>query len=1107
MKGLVGIVVGVCAVAQGLWAADFVLPQNRNAFYSRETVELAVAGLGKGERATLELTADKSGVTPVSIPVVGDGSTMTVALPGNSLAPAAYKVKLDGKEAAKLTLTAGVNESPMFVSQTGKPKDAGANFRVGNFFGSGLVDPKDGQPLVSVRGKHSQGMSIFERAIEEDQPTVVYMYWTGYVTHKPFGDLKSWAAEDMTEAMRLLNFRTAQSLRRFDANIISVGTLDEPGLSWGQTPAGGMASGFPNRDEKAWYTARGWEYTNDPGARSDSDWMKYMAIRCSILKEQNAQACKDLKSVWPSMVFATDLYAPHAIMDGTEPMNQEVNDIPTSHVFMDWGCGKLGALSGLYLEKCDDPTRKLAHAMNGQLMNDVVPQPGQSDSYRTMINAMLMAGLEGNWWLNEVGMTAADLKAINEPVSRMGPLFAGAEVKGHDIAVLWSFTECAMRQKDLAAREAKKKTGEQIKLMIASLPEGATKDGKLEVSAYSIGQNYKDNILQTHQAISRAGYPAHILHEARVAQGWLKNYKVLVIIGQTFDLPADVRAAITAFQKGGGIVVVDKATSVKFDGALVTEANVKDLGFRWGAYFAKAKDDTTLTKKQKTLYTSNFFMDEPARAAAPLLKATLAKTPARPAIVTDSVHLAAERHQAGEGALIMVLNATEQLPAIADDKSYWMYNYAPCQATYTLKGLPKGASVYVVEGADWSRSSQVAKPAAPIRGDFAAGEMKLYLVAPNAPKGLALKAVVKDGALAVSATLKGLKMVWPFTLTVTAPDGTVRYSRFRGTDKAGSYSETLPLGVNSPAGDYRVRIESPVGGLKDEATVKVVAASPKVTAVAETVRVFDEPVIRSFLAEKPSLVVAYGSESQKTIATKLAADLKAKGLKAVAKAEGEVLHKAKYPRVWNPTANLCKATGDEKAPAGAVKHRIRLGVDAQGVMTCQTEDGKDAQTWRTPESVVTIIGDGFVDYDNTTTETCYEPGVKLYVDAKQAITVLKGKMEVVDTTPEFRARWMRPWHRLTSYQGVNQYPPQLPEAYTADSHLVLLGDSTSGTAVAALQASEILAQTVDASYPGPGKALVQFAWSPFGVGKNVIHLGASDEAGLKAAAESLLKRL
>jgi hypothetical protein len=1088
-------------------AAELILPQNRGAFYASETIEFAVAGLARGATAQLALVPEGATLAPVALPVAGDGTTVTVVLPGNSLAPATYAVQLDGKAVAKLTVTTGVYQSPMLVSQTGPLREGGANFVLGNAFSFGLLDAQ-GQPNRAPRGKRSAGLNAFERNIALDLPTIVYMYWTGYVTHKPFGSEKSWAAAEMTEALRLMNFRTAQSLRRYAPNIHAVGTLDEPGLSWGKTPAGGMASGFPNWDEQAWYQARGWQYTDDPGSRSDADWMKYLTVRCAIMKEQNAQACADLKRVWPSLVFSSDLYAPHAIMDGTDPLNQEVNDLPASHVFMDWGVGKLGALSGLYLEKCDDPTRKLAHAMNGQLMEARVPQPGQRDSYRIMLNAMLMSGLHSNWWLNTGGMTAEDLKAINEPAARFGPLFAGAEVTHHDIAVLWSFTECAMRQKAIAAREATKKTGEQIKLMIASLPEdAAVEGGQMVANAYSVGQDYKDNILQTHQAIARAGYPAHIIHEKKLPQGVLKNYKVLVVIGQTFEFPQDVRAALAAFQRAGGVVVVDKGTTIRLDGARVTTAKVQDLGWRWGAYFGLArKPNNGLSARQSSLYFSNYFMDEPARAAAPLVKSTLAQTAARPAITTDSVHLAAERHVAGDGELILVLNAHEKLPELPETTKYWLYNYTPYQTTYTLAQVPKGAAVYCIEGTDWSKVSTLATPATPITGDFAAGEMKLYLVAPRAPKGLTLTASARDGALTVKAALKGLKMPWPFTLTVTDPHGKVCYQCFRGTDKAGVYTEKLPLGRNTPAGAYLVRLTSPIAGLQAEARVTVSPTAAAVTTLSETVRVFDGATIDAFLAGKPALVVAYGNDGQRAVAEKLAADLAAKGFKATAQPDTAMVRKVAYPRVWNPTAQLYTAMGEEKAPAGAVKREIRLGVDAQGTLISATADGKPIN-WHTPESLVTIVGDGFVDFANVDRESCYAPGVKLYVDAKNQVTVLNGARTTVPTTPEFRAQWARPWTRLVSYVGGYQLPAQLPEAYTTDAHLILLGDSTSGMAVAALQASEILPQVVDQAYPGSGKALLQFAWSPFGVEKNVIFLGAADEAGLQAAATALVGRV
>src|SRR5207249_10441669 len=141
------------------------------------------------------------------------------------------------------------------------------------------------------------------------------------------------------------------------------------------------------------------------------------------------------------------------------------------------------------------------------------------------------------------------------------------------VAVLWSFTEIAMREKDVTRREARKKTGERIKLTVDSLPElTGVKSDEVMVNAYNVGGNYKEQVLGAHQALARAGFPAHILHE-RVLKDHLGRYKTLVIVGQTFELPADVRKVIDGWVEEGGVVVVDGTTKVKFDGAVVTRAD------------------------------------------------------------------------------------------------------------------------------------------------------------------------------------------------------------------------------------------------------------------------------------------------------------------------------------------------------------------------------------------------------------------------------------------------------------------------------------------------------------------------------------------------------
>ncbi|HVW00542.1 MAG TPA: hypothetical protein VHB77_09385, partial [Planctomycetaceae bacterium] len=259
MKALVRIAIGsVCAwwiAGAPAVAAELVFPANRQAYFCSEPIELAAAGIEANHVVAAELDPDREGLPTVKLTFKGPG-TRTLVLPPYSLAPARYAVKLEGKDVAQLTITPGVNSSTMLVSQTAdasKLRAGGANFILGNAFSFGQLTP-DGKPARELRQRRSGGLEQFERGVSMDLSTICYMYWTGYVVHKPWGSEKSWADETMVETMRLFNLHTAQRLRRYSRSIISVGALDEPGLAWGKTPAGGMASGFPNWDEDDWYS-------------------------------------------------------------------------------------------------------------------------------------------------------------------------------------------------------------------------------------------------------------------------------------------------------------------------------------------------------------------------------------------------------------------------------------------------------------------------------------------------------------------------------------------------------------------------------------------------------------------------------------------------------------------------------------------------------------------------------------------------------------------------------------------------------------------------------------------------------------------------------------
>lgn len=1099
-------------------AAELLFPQERQAFYSHEPIEIAVAGLAEGSKGIVELVPTRAGIAPISFEVLGKTGTTTVEVTSGTLAPDVYLVKLDGKEVGKLTISSGVIDSTLLVSQTAnlnELKAGGANFLLGNAFSYGRLNPQQNGPSLTPRGTKTIGMRVFEDAIAANLPTVVYMYWTGYVTHKPFGSMKSWAAADMNDSMRLLSFHTSQRVRRFAPNIISVGTLDEPGLGWGKTPAGGSASGFPDWDEQAWYEQRGWQFTDNPASRADADWLKYMTIRCEIMKDCQRQARRDFKTPWPQGTFSTDLYAPHAIMDGTDPLNQEINDIPSSHVFVDWGIDRLGAYSGVQLEKSHDPTSRMAHAMNGQLFGEPVAPPQQTYAYRAAMNGMLAAGLTSNWWLNTGAMKPADLAEVNNAAKKIGPVLKETLFTGHDVAVLWSFTELAMREKDITLKEASKKTGEQIKLMIASLPENTALKGKeIDINAYNIGGDYKEAVLTAHYALARAGFPAQIVHERTLPYGALKNFKTLVIVGQTYDLPDAIDEHIKKFTDAGGRIVIDKSTTQKFDNAIVADLDLKGLSYRWSVLFLQDAKSFK-TPREASLYQTNHFMDEPVRNAVAPLKAAMRQTTSKSWAETDSTELLIEHQRGGEGTIVLAINGNEELPAIADDKKYPIYNYAPYSPTFSLRlpaPLSEGANaqsppvVFALEGSNFDRSAELANPAAPITAKFEPGEMKVYFVAPRRPEGIDVTATVHNGVLAIEATLKRLSMPWPIVVSIMDPMGNELYRVHRSMNLAGKYHETFSLGANAPTGEFVVKLTSVVANLAGETTVahKSVARTPRAVA---NVRVFDVERLKDFLLTKPEIVVATHADTPADVVRLLTDRLAIAGLKVTVKPEADLLRKVAYPRVWNPYAKVFSVSKTKEPAVMKSDKEISLGVAANGSFSAKTADGQDVSNdWRLPNSRITIVGEGFVDFSGDT-EQCYEPGVQLHVNEQRQITVLNADSAEAKTSAEFRARWAKPWSKLTQHVGAYQLPAQLPEAYTTDSHLIVLGNSTTSHAVAVLQASELLPQIADEKYPGPGGALVSLCWSPFAVEKNAVVLASPDPVGLKASVEALTQLL
>ncbi len=105
-----------------------------------------------------------------------------------------------------------------------------------------------------------------------------------------------------------------------------------------------------------------------------------------------------------------------------------------------------------------------------------------------------------------------------------------------------------MRQKDMAAREAKKTDGQQIKLMVPLPDKGEMTTAEIESSAYEVGWTYTMSVLRCTRRCAAPATP-RISSMSGCSPAALKNYKALVIVGQTFPLPADEMAALAKFRQ------------------------------------------------------------------------------------------------------------------------------------------------------------------------------------------------------------------------------------------------------------------------------------------------------------------------------------------------------------------------------------------------------------------------------------------------------------------------------------------------------------------------------------------------------------------------------
>lgn len=570
---------------------------------------------------------------------------------------------------------------------------------------------------------------------------------------------------------------------------------------------------------------------------------------------------------------------------------------------------------------------------------------------------------------------------------------------------------------------------------------------------YRVPLFYQQECCGLFHAIRRAGYTADIVHEEEIPEGGLKGRKVLWLAGIKHPLAKDVADGIAAFAKQGGKVFADATTTWTPPGVKVERTRIDMSTFPRRLHQAqldgqkmwdegKHADATRLTRQ----VTSDAWLDEYVLP----LKSLLVKAIGKPEIERSANSIIPGKWVAGKARYYLLLNDTQNTPAepsAEKEVNGRKVKYFPASDWTDAKGvrvtfnnLKSGEAVYVIEGKDWSGARRLQVQ----RGKPVTLDFE--------PTEMKVVCVLPDAiapSMVEGRSAQGV--VVKAELKEQAGIRTLKATALLHGNKGQPIAIPLPLRItamNSRGEEFSYFRATDSKGIYRE-DFPVASNDPTGRWQVE---------VREMLSGKRNFGVLDVPRTP-CVSPRPIPDVQVFDEAAI-----RALLKSKQPIL---VVLGDKATNEEKA--------VALAIDASlanhGIKAEVKEEAAVRRKGRYP---------------------------KVFPSVEQRGDVW------VDLTKEEREQRRKEWETLQNWAGQNGYPPSLPDAFEADDHLILVGTDKSSTLVQALQRASILPRVANDYFPGKGRGLLEFAWSPFALGKDVILVTGSDAAGVRKAAERLL---
>jgi hypothetical protein len=804
---VIGFVVSISGAASAVPAAEvkIVLPQNRTAFQTNEWIDVSVVrrGMGPLTAGPLVLTlmgADGSSIgATFAAPAVGvqgneARATEHLHMNGWLMRPGKYAIEVaaDGAKAtSEIEVFSHVRQS---------------SFRLINW---GRANNREQQ---IVQGEDSLGFNLFYGGYDNDDQAHFIRAGVDFMANCVMSgghqmDLRlecDWSDPYVTRGGTRRVARRAM-IDRNRPNVPGVHFYDEPGLTWFKHPVTGEFGphGVPGQ-VRSYIAAFGREpiahYEVDPNNPDHvARWKHWAAWKLGLMDAAWKEAQFGVSAVRSDFLSLTQsVYGWTAFTDGYYFNVARSLPITSGHGgYHDIGPGYFCPSYFLEMARARDrwkPTWYLPTWYGNTTADQFRLE--QYLSFQTHVQG-LMSPPDC-----EPAVNAGPRQGIvesNHLLKKLGTIFTTMPPTRPPVAVLYSLSQAVASQvKDRTQNYAH------------ALPHG-------------------QNLPLTYVALKLIGQQFDAVVDEDAIDGTLGDYRAVVLTSLDYVAPAVV-AALEDFAKRGGLVLLTADSAVQIGGAVKLSAAPRMPD--------QAKiDELMKAAKYGELgpFTTTGKHIEGATPLAQALRAELAKAGIAPVFDSDVPTIVATRQAAGDIEYLFAVNATYDAAA-KDDKGNAERNALKATAA-KITLADDGRAIYdaihsrTLRGAVAKDGLAAAGGKLAIESRFGPGQMRVFARTARPIGGVRAAAPVVRRELVretepitvqIAASLMDdqgrlLSGSAPLHVRVIDPLGVTRHELYRATT-LGTFTTTLPLAANDPAGDWKVIVRELLAGTEDAAT-------------------------------------------------------------------------------------------------------------------------------------------------------------------------------------------------------------------------------------------------------------------------------------------------